>query len=77
MKEKKIVKNLGLRKKMHSKIWLSLFVLCSLISGYYTQMVRETHYVSDDDDDDIATLEPPNPNKGIEDTDGYCIYEEK
>lgn len=60
---------------MHSNLWLSLTVLCSLISGYYTQGM---HFVSDndnDDDDSNATDKPANP--GIKDTDGYCIYEEK
>lgn len=56
---------------MHFNIWLSLIVLCSLISGYYTQKL---HYVGDDEDDD-AIVKPTDP--GIKDTDGYCIYEEK
>lgn len=58
---------------MHSKIWFSLIVLFSLISGYYTQQMR---YVSEnDDDDDDSIIKPTNP--GMKDTDGYCIYEDK
>lgn len=58
---------------MHSNLWLSLIVLCSLISGYYTQ----THFVSDEDDDSYATIRPTASSKGIEDKDGYCFFEEK
>lgn len=59
---------------MHPNLWLSFIVLCSLISGYYTQ---DIHFVDDDDndDDDSATVKSTNP--GIKDTDGYCIFEDK
>lgn len=57
---------------MPSNKWLTLVVLFGFISGYYMQ----THFVSDDDDDE-ATVMPTNPSNGIKDKDGYCIFEEK
>lgn len=57
---------------MHFNIWLSLIVLCSLISGYYTQKLN---YVDDDDEDNDEIVKPTDP--GVKDSDGYCIYEEK
>lgn len=76
--KKKLTKIILLHKsfgatKMHSNIWLSLIVLCSLVSGYYTQM----HFVSDEEEEDSDNDPTPSPSPGVKDTDGYCFFEDK